>query len=284
MASERVREQADTTAYLNAGGRGTRLNSLFPPDAEYGVAKALLEVGTPPLRLVDHHIAMMARSAFRNIVIGAGDLVPVDRHVRRHYDDDDMVESVLLHDMPQLGTAGDLIHTVRQRPELFGDHVLIKNVDTILDIDDDAFADFHRSHLGALSIALTTQTGVPNEGAFLLDDTSRILHSLEATDNARSRETAARLATGQGSSTGALVISTDFLRDYDWAPAKGQLSLYRDVMGRALLDDQAYGHIIGSGFFVDIGTEATWRAYAQSDILQKYLCYDTNTKAKEEAA
>ena len=35
------------TAYINAGGRGTRLNSTFRPDPEYGIAKALLEVGAP---------------------------------------------------------------------------------------------------------------------------------------------------------------------------------------------------------------------------------------------
>lgn len=280
----RSSEHIGVTAYLNAGGRGTRLDSLFVPDPEYGVAKALLEVGDPPLKLIDHHIAKMAQAAFRNIVIGAGDLASVAQHVQRHYEANAAISSVAHSDRPQLGTAGDLVLAIRERPELFGDQVLVKNVDTILDIDDQQFIEFHRSLLSTLSIAVTKKKGVPNENAFLLNQQGRVIYSAEATINTRDRDTAAKLAVRQGSSTGALLIDTDFLRNVEWAPERGQLSLYRDIMGRALIEDAVGGYDNGEKFFVDVGTEKTWNTYARSEVLQQYLCYDTNTNQDEEVA
>ena len=50
-------KHSEAISYINAGGRGSRLREVFPYDPERGIAKALLELGNPPLRLVDHHIA-----------------------------------------------------------------------------------------------------------------------------------------------------------------------------------------------------------------------------------
>jgi hypothetical protein len=56
----------DTIGYINAGGRGTRLNGIFTPDRQTGIAKALLAIGEPPIRLIDHHIANLQQQGGYN--------------------------------------------------------------------------------------------------------------------------------------------------------------------------------------------------------------------------
>ena len=163
------------SSYLNAGGRGTRLNSLFAPDPDYGIAKALLEVGMPPTKLIDHHVAKMAQTAFWHTIVGAGDLQSVANYAYERYANNPDVTALTTGEYPQLGTAGDLIVAVRDCPELFGEHVVIKNCDTILDIEDREFVDFHVSRKSLVSIALTRKKGVPNEGAFFVDEGGRVV-------------------------------------------------------------------------------------------------------------
>lgn len=268
-ADETVLE--DATGYINAGGRGTRLNPLFEPDPEFGIAKALLEVGVPPIRLVDHHVAVLGQTTLRNTVVGAGDLEGVAAHIEATYAEDQAV--TVVRAKRQYGTAGDLILAIREQPELFGNQTVISNVDTILDLDFDDFVKFHRNAGAALSIALTRNKGVPNEDAFHVDSRGMVVYSAEATTNPLRLENALELTAHKGSSTGAVVLDTDFIRDIDWEPARGQLSLYRDVMGAALTDRAVASYDNGHGFFVDVGTVQTWIASGQTGMLQPYLRY-----------
>lgn len=259
------------TGYINAGGRGTRLNAIFEPDPEYGIAKALLEVGSPTVKLVDHHVAVLAQTALRNTVVGAGDLESVAAHVEMTYAGNPTVKAVRAQ--RQYGTAGDLILAIREQPELFGDQTVISNVDTILDLDTDDFVNFHRNTGATLSIALTRNRGVPNEDAFHVDNSGMVIYSAEATTNPLDIDKALELTARKGSSTGAVVVDTDFLRDAAWEPERGQLSLYRDIMGEALAEGSVAGYDNGYGFFVDVGTVQTWVASGQTGMLQPYLRY-----------
>jgi len=264
--------ESKTTAYINAGGRGTRLASVLDHDPEVGIAKALLEVGDPAIKLLDHHIAAMGRSAFRNIVVGAGDREDVRDYAQTHYSFHD-VSVASSQNFDQLGTAGDLILAIRESPKLFGDDVLIKNVDTILDIDDSDFLRRHKLSQAAVSIALTRNRGVPNQDAFYVDSEGTVVYSAEATANPRDEKDATSLAEWRGSSTGALAVKTDFLRDFDWSPDDGQLSLYRHIMGAAILADSVNGYDNGNGFFLDVGTAATWTEAKRISVIQRHLVY-----------
>jgi NDP-sugar pyrophosphorylase family protein len=236
----------------------------------------------PPTKLIDHHVAKMAQTAFWHTIVGAGDLQSVADYTYARYANNPEVTALTTGEYPQLGTAGDLIVAVRDCPELFGEHVVIKNCDTVLDIEDREFVDFHVSRKSLVSIALTRKKGVPNEGAFFVDSGGKVVYSAEAEDNIRTVEEAHSITAMNASSTGALVIDTNFLRNVPWDPAEGQLSLYRDVMGMALQQDAVAGYDNDHRFFVDIGTSTTWLKYAQSPELQRYLCYDTEAETGEE--
>lgn len=277
--STEIQHPPQITGYINAGGRGTRLNGLFSPDATYGIAKALLEIGEPPIALLDHHIGLMGRLALSRIIVGSGDLQVVSQYVVNKY-----AHRADIHTAPtsfQFGTAGDIIMTMHDEPGMFGDHVLIKNVDTILEIDDQQFVDHHLSSGVAVTIALTQAKGVPNEGAFLVDKDGEVLYSSEVEQNRISNRKALKRAYASGSSTGALVIDTAFLRDYGWEPGLGQLSLYRNVMQTALLENAVSAFDNGNNFFRDVGTVAMWRDSEQTGVLQPHLCYDVKVDAMD---
>jgi NDP-sugar pyrophosphorylase family protein len=73
------------TAYINAGGRGTRLNSIFHPHKQRGVSKALLPVGEPPISLIEHQINKLDHAGVSTIVAGVGNHENVAEYIRVQY-------------------------------------------------------------------------------------------------------------------------------------------------------------------------------------------------------
>src|SRR5690606_31906942 len=140
--------------FINAGGRGTRLNGLFTPDPETGIAKALLEIGNPKVKLIDHHVANLRQQNIERIVVAAGDQPEVYEYVHDTYKDD--INIRVTRSLGQLGTGGDL--TVYTRESGLPDPIIVQNVDTILDINLGLFSRqfMHKRQLGAQAcIALT---------------------------------------------------------------------------------------------------------------------------------
>ena len=264
----------DVTGYINAGGRGSRLKSIFDSDPDFGIAKALLEIGEPAIKLVDHHVkSMIGQAAIKNVVVGAGDLSQVAYYAENQYKDNSEVAVVNSCGFPQLGTAGDLVLAVRKEPELFGEQILIKNVDTILDINDSQFVSFHQLAKSALTIALTRKRGVPNEDAFYLDADGKVIYCEEAHFNPLDKDSIDHLISRRGSSTGAVIVSTSFIESISWEPDDGQLSLYRDVIGEALSQGAVAGYDNNDNFFIDVGTASEWIASERLNLLQNFLCY-----------
>lgn len=122
------------SGYINAGGRGTRLNGVFSPDPQFGISKALLPVGNPPITLIEHHINKLLRAGLCKIVVGVGDHDHVAMFIKRHYRNHPAVIPIVVP--RQLGNGGDLIRAVRSLPGGFAEHVLIVNVDSVVDIDE----------------------------------------------------------------------------------------------------------------------------------------------------
>lgn len=263
------------STYINAGGRGTRLNPLFTPDPRHGVTKALLQVGQPPIPLVDHHVNKQLATEASRIVVGAGDHTHVARHVDERFAREPRVMTATSD--AQYGTGGDLVRAVRRQPEAFDEHIMVANVDTILDIDEH---DLHRHHLdraAGLTIALTTQRGVPNQDAYRVASDGQVLHTAEAVSNLVDQAEADALAAYRASSTGALVVSRELLADIDWEEGDGQLSLYRDVIGSLLTKSQVYAYNNEDRLFTDVGTVPTWQAAEAGEAgLQPYLHYGYN--------
>lgn len=266
-----VKSIGEVTGYVNAGGRGTRLNTVFAPDAKVGVTKALLRVGSPPLALVEHQVNKLLAAGVRNVVVGVGDHLAVALHITAVYGSG-RVKAVFSAE--QLGNGGDLLRTVQEQPHLFGDAIIITNVDTILDWSEADALETHRKSRADLTISLTLNKGVPNEGAFYVSQEGRILYSGEAVQNVVERHEAAALTAFRGSSTGAIVVNTAFLGMIAWSPADGALSLYKEVVSSALVKETLFAFNNGEKFFLDVGTVNTWERVQRSpQLLSPYLCY-----------
>lgn len=263
----------DTIGYINAGGRGTRLNGLFTPDPETGIAKALLEIGVPKVKLVDHHIANFRQQNIERVVVAAGDQPAVYDYIHNIYDES---EVTVTRSQEQLGTGGDL--TTYARESGATDPLIIQNVDTILDINLNQLASqfAHQRQLGAQAcIALTLNSGVPNEGAFLVDANDKVIHSAEFSD--ANQEMAAKVVDRtkyRGSSTGAVMIQPNFLRRQSWRKLDGQLSLYSQTLRQAWREDSLYSYDNGHRLFQDVGTVDSWRSAEDDIALQALLRYN----------
>lgn len=258
----------DLIGYVNAGGRGTRLNGLFHANPKTGIAKALLEIGSPPIPLVDHHIANLRSQAVQNIVVSAGDQKEVYEYIQGRYQSDPNVN--VIRSTQQLGTGGDLIQFARTVEN--STPLLIQNVDTILDIDLSNFVHHFQTHRaigGIATIALTLNTGVPNQDAYAVGGNGVVVNSAEFNTSDIEQEFAYR-----ASSTGAVVLDSGFLRDQAWNESQGQLSLYKGCLRSAWEQEGLYAYNNATRFFRDVGTVATWLASEEDIELQNLLRYN----------
>ncbi|HET8709279.1 MAG TPA: sugar phosphate nucleotidyltransferase [Candidatus Saccharimonadales bacterium] len=263
----------NVTAYINAGGRGTRIRPTLDDsksDPVIGVSKAFLEVGHNKTLLIDHHIRRLLHEHIPTIIAGVGDHANVKSYVDQSYADHPNVYA--LDTAKQRGTAGDLIDALRGS-RLFLGSILINNVDTILDIDDAAFMYLHREKDAGMTIALTRRKGVPNEGAFKVDQSDRVVYSAEASENPLTLQKAEEKMHWLGSSTGSVIIERELLQSFaEGRNLEEPLSLYRDVMAYALTQNALYAFDNKNKYFLDVGTVAAWeQAKADVEVIQSYL-------------
>lgn len=259
------------TAYINAGGRGTRLNSVLVPHPDYGVIKALLEVGEPPIVLIDHHIKKMTQAAIGNIVVAAGDVGAVKEYVGKRYNNEQVEITTA---SCRRGNGGDLLADVHEHPELFAERILITNADTVLELDEPDFLSFQGNTGAPVSIALTRNKNVPNQDGFYVDKTNKVIYSTESEVHIQTKRQAARAAKWRGSSTGAVVVETDFIKNITTNFHKGNTSLYGDIIGKAISEKAVSGYDNGNKFFMDLGTVSTWLAAQDPDVLNPYLFHE----------
>lgn len=258
------------SSYINAGGRGTRLGSIFQPHPLRGVSKALLAFGKPPITLLEHQINKLRFTGIQKIVAGIGDHENVATYISENYGN----AIAAIGYERQLGNGGDLVRAVRDEPDCFADNILVTNVDTILEINEVGFFAWHNTKRAALTIALTRNRNVPNQDAFYVNETGRVVYSEEAAKNPIDQIHASCAASYRGSSTGALIVSKEMLVDFPWEPREGPLSLYRDVVGSAVEHETIYAYDNGDRLFTDVGTPASWRNLEDNyGTIAPYICY-----------
>ena len=264
-------ERLSTIGYINAGGRGTRLNGLFIPDPQTGIAKALLEIGNPSIRLVDHHISNFRFQNINEVTVAVGDQVEAYEYLKDSYSDDKLLHVTKSQD--QIGTGGDLISYART---LCADRdIIIQNVDTILDIDLDALSNDFRvaAKMGVVAcIALTTNRGVPNEGAFAVGANNMVVFSDEFS-NEPTPDTLDPVHY-RASSTGAVAVTAHFLRSQKWDKSHGQNSLYKDLLHDAWSQGKLSAYNNRDGFFRDVGTVDSWLMSQDDPLIQGNLRYN----------
>ena len=233
------------TVYINAGGRGTRLEPILPK-GEMGIVKAMLDFGGQPL--LQHHLDLISRLGFSSIVVGAGD----HEEIQEHFGAQEEEGLRIVTNPVELGTGGDLIRAIRET-NAFGPLTLVENVDTLIYLKD--IGEFLKQHkeTGALAtMVLTTRKGVPNEGAFLGDDNRRVLFTSEADPKYELRQPPNPVF--RGSSTGIVLLDTEFLRTFPWTPDSGSFSIYRNIIPELIKRSGLFYYNNEDNFMVDVGT------------------------------
>lgn len=254
---------ADTTVYINAGGRGSRLDGVLPSDPELGIAKAMIRVAGSPL--VDYHVARYLALGVSNVIVGAGDHLSVADHIDRMNGANDRVVPTTTD--RQYGTGGDLLIAYRTMSDMFRGTVLVCNVDTLLETDETEVVKQHNDRSVDATIVLTTRSGVPNEGSYLVDSSGLVLHSQEThlDDVPDLGPDVSAL-----SSCGMVALSRELLEVANWTAEDGQLSLYRQLLRGPIDDGTCLGFNNGKKFFTDIGTPFTYAKIQRNpDILHE---------------
>jgi ribosomal protein S16 len=219
---------------------------------------------------VDHHISNFRFQNINEVTVAVGDQVEAYEYLKDAYSDDKLLNVTKSQD--QIGTGGDLISYART---LRGDRdIIIQNVDTILNIDLDALSNDFRvaAKMGAVAcIALTTNRGVPNEGAFAVSANSMVMFSDEFS-NEPTPDTLDSVHY-RASSTGAVAITAHFLRSQKWDKSHGQNSLYKDLLHDAWSQGKLSAYNNRDGFFRDVGSynPHTKESNIQAEVAQKYL-------------
>lgn len=259
------------TAYISAGGTGSRLNKLFYAHPERGISKALLLVGRPAITLIEHQVNKLQTSGVPTIVVGVGHHDNVAEHLAEVYPEDDSVHATYYDE--QLGTGGDLVRAIRDQPDIFADDIFITNTDVLLDINEGTFLNFHREHAGELSIAVTLNRGVPNQDAYYVGQDGRVIYCAEAHQNPIPEVEASKLAAYRGSSTGALIANKEMLQSLDWQPQDGTLSLYGSIVASALEHGSMYAYNNGHRLFTDVGTVPSWNDMQTNSEILGHIYY-----------
>jgi len=237
---------ARTTVYISAGGRGTRLESIFPKGSA-GVTKSLIEYNGKPM--IENHTDLLLKLGFKNVIVGAGDHL----NIKEYYKGKENEKLTVANTETQEDTGGDMIKAIRESKNI-GKNILFECVDTILYIKDIGELLLQHEKSGAIATTvLTTNKGVPNEDAFFVDADGKVVFSREARKEHGLIEPEG-WSGFRGSSTGAVVLNTDFLQTHEWQPGSGRISVHGDIMPELIKKGQLFAYNNEENLFTDTGT------------------------------
>ena len=199
---------------------------------------------------LEYLVSSLRRGGVETIVLAIGHQAD---QVRRHFGDGARWQLSIRYsqeDAP-LGTGGavKLAGSV-----LTGDRFLVLNGDSLLQLDYGDLLNYHDAKGGLVTVAVTRVTDRARYGAVDLD-----------VGGAISRFSAPGAATGAGWVHGGVCVVSRWLLD-QIAPNR-PVSLESDVLPR-LVGHGLYGYPAGDGYFIDIGTPASYRE-AQSSLPER---------------
>jgi NDP-sugar pyrophosphorylase family protein len=221
----------DITAAILAGGMGTRLRSAVPDRP-----KVLAPVGGRPY--LAYLLDQLAAALIREVVLltghGAGQVRDAlgDSHAG--------LRLVYSAEPGPLGTGGALGHAL---PHLSAPTVLLLNGDSYCDVDLEAFARFHRTESGGVSLVVVRVPDASRFGQVRLGSSGRVL---------RFEEKGATQGPGW-ISAGVYLIDRALVAEVP----SGPLSLERDLLPRWVAERHVHGFRC-DGRFLDIGTPQSY--------------------------
>ncbi len=254
-----------STAYINAGGRGTRLESILEKDEKIGITKSLIKFGKED-PIIQYHVDRLIKKGFSNVIVSAGDHF----NVKEYFKGKENEKLQVVNSETQEGTGGDLIKTVRENQNI-GKYLVIHNSDTLIDIDEGDVLKQHKDSGATVTFVMTRKIGVPNEGAFFIGKDGRIIFSREVLPEYSMPEPDRNHIGYQASSAGVVVFNTDVIKNYDWQPGEGQLSIYAQILGKLIKEGKVFAYDNGESFFIDIGTLGNYKKIMRHPILKKIL-------------
>ncbi len=151
-------------AMILAAGLGTRLRPLTNT-----IPKPLLPVGGTPL--IVWNVLLLKRHGFHHVVINLHHLGPM---IEQALGDGSKfgIRIVYSHEPIILGTGGGI---KQAEPHFSGEPVLVLNADTLVEMDLEALADFHRTHGAAATLVLREDNDAVDWGLVEVGDDHRIL-------------------------------------------------------------------------------------------------------------
>ena len=222
---------------LLAGGLGSRLRDAVP-----GRQKVAAEV--KGRAFVEHLIDQFAAAGARRIVLAAGHLSEQVKEIACAKSGPSLEIRVAVEDRP-LGTAGAILNAAK---ETESDTIVVANGDSYAALDLPALIDFHRSHGGAMTLALVAREDGGRYGLVETDADGRVTAFREK------QPTTGRVHINAG----VYVMGRRFL---ERMKGPTPLSLETDVMpGQACTDVYAQVH---NAPFIDIGTPESYAAADQ---------------------
>jgi mannose-1-phosphate guanylyltransferase len=254
-----------STAYINAGGRGTRLEPILSKDEKIGITKSLIKFGGED-PVIHYHVDRLIKKGFGNVIVNAGDHFNVGEYFTGNKDE----KLQVVNSEIQEGTGGDLIRVVRENPSI-GKYIVIHNSDTIIEIDEGELLRQHKQSGAAATFAMTRRSDVPNEGAFYISKNGEIIFNKEVVPEYAMLEPKKEDIAYQASSVGVVAFDTEVIKNYDWRSGDGPLSIYTQIIGKLIKEGKVFAYDNGGNFFVDIGTPKNYEKVMRHPILKKIL-------------
>ena len=225
-------------AMILAAGEGTRLRPITET-----VPKALIEVGGRPL--IDYALDTVRRAGLSEVVINLhylGDMI------RAHVGDGSAhgLRALYSSEEPLLGSGGDIVHA----RGLLGDSSFVTlNADTIVDVDLEAIAAYHRNKGAIATMVLRKDPRMAEFGLIRTDADGRIRRFLAHTGPGGPGDD----ALDAFMYSGVQVLEPQVFR---YMPAEGPFSItavtYPDMLAA---DQPLYGYPF-EGRWITVGTPA----------------------------
>jgi mannose-1-phosphate guanylyltransferase/mannose-1-phosphate guanylyltransferase/phosphomannomutase len=159
-------------AMILAAGLGTRLRPIT-----YQMPKPMVPVANRPV--IEHIVRLLTEHGFTEVI---ANLHWFPELVRSHLGDgsEHGIELSYSHEEALLGTAGG----VRKVRDFLGDSFLVISGDALTDIDLSAMRDYHQSHDGIATLAVTPVEDTSKYGAVIIGGDRRVQGFQEKPDPA----------------------------------------------------------------------------------------------------
>lgn len=228
----------DIDTVILAGGRGTRLQSLFPDRP-----KCLVPInGVPFLRW---YLDWLAKFGARRVILSLGYKANMVTDYLQSEPQPGMEIECHIETAP-LGTGGAVRACL---PLLRSETALVTNGDSVTNVDLSRFVEFHRNKTARVSLLLTRRDEVAASGLVITDEHDAVVSFTE-------KPTAH--ATGEFISAGMYLMQRDAIAEI---PATGNVSIERDVFPR-FCGQSCFG-FKGEFPFIDIGTPDSYQRAAE---------------------